>query len=85
MRIKCGTTFKQLCLCYVVWFVIGNKCTDFSRREMGLGEVESPESGGGRGREGQGVARRSGATFGHEGHAGTTSGWTRSAGAPGPH
>lgn len=86
MRIKCGTTFKQLCLCYVVWFVIGNKCADFSRREMGLGEAQSPppESGGVRGREGEGVARRSSATFGHEGQAGTVSARTRGAGAPRP-
>lgn len=45
MRIKCGTTFKQLRLCYVVWFLIGNKCMDFSRREMGPGEAGDCEGG----------------------------------------
>lgn len=69
MRIKCGTTFKQLCLCYVVWFVIGNKWMDFSRREVGLGEVRPRVRGG----KGEGVARQSGATAGWhtEGQAGT--------------
>mgnify|MGYP001860959249 CR=1 FL=1 len=45
MRIKCGTTFKQLRLCYVVWFLIGNKCMDFSGREKGPGAVGEREGG----------------------------------------
>lgn len=80
MRIKCGTTFKQLCLCYVVWFVIGNKCMDFSRREMGPGEVGERVGGW----EGEGVARQSGATFSTERCAGTPAGRTYGADALSP-
>lgn len=44
----------------MVWFVIGNKWMDFSRREVGPGEVRQRVGGW----EGDVVARQSGATFG---------------------
>lgn len=80
MRIKCGTTFKQLCLCYVVWFVIGNKCMDFSRREMGPGEVGQKS---GRGKE-KGWQDKAVPHSGTAGCAGTPAGWTAGADALGP-